>query len=133
MIKLRPLSIKWSEWTVRMRGLPRASRPYDAQTILRDVSVWQRGVDEWLLSLSEDQIKDLLQLAIAETDMLFAAIDHISPEFYESERLDFRKRFYELQPLVATASRLALPGYQRIDDLLSSLEGFAAERTDWLP
>jgi len=131
--KLRPLTIKWSDWTIRMRALPRPIRPYDAQVILRDVSAWQKRIDEWILSLPGDQIRDLIQLADAEIDMLFASLDRMSPEFMEDDRLEFRTRFYELQPLIATVTRLALPGYEWVTDMLCSLEAYAKERTDWLP
>lgn len=130
-IVIPPLTISWSTW----RALARIPKPQnDLESILRDVSAWQKRVDAWIGSLTERQKHDLLQLAMAEIDILYAAADTPKDSaFLEDERLDFRTRFYELVPLVATCERLNVPDVQRVRQYLNGLESYVTERMEWLP
>jgi hypothetical protein len=131
-IVLQPLTIQWTEWRTRAQAI--IQWPRDMKSVLRDLSEWQRQTDEWITSLSEQQKHDLLQLAGAEIDMLYCMVDQLIPEkYYESERLDFRTRFYHLTPLVATCERLQVYGVERVRAALNGLEDYATKRRQWLP
>jgi hypothetical protein len=132
-ISIPPLTVKWADWRAHAR------RPviteHAAETIMRDMSIWQRRVDTWIKSLNEQQQHDLMQLAMAEIDMLWCIFDTPkNSEFYEDDRLDFRTRFYELMPLVNTAVRLGVKDTARVKLALADLENYATyNREDWLP
>lgn len=131
-IVLQPLTIKWADW--RAIGRPALSKPYSSQSILREVSTWLVRVDAWVNALTEQQKHDLMQLGMAEIDMLYCAVDAPKDSPYaEDERLDFRTRFYDLQLLVNSFTRLGVINAEHVLSMFRGLEDYATERKGWLP
>lgn len=136
-MNLRPLKWHWGEWTERFRRLEAQRRdilPEDVSGLITTISAWDHEMRKYLVNLSDDEKKDVIDLLVAETDMLFQTAD--PPDGYkptEDDRLDFRVRFYEALPLLVLAERLNFPKADVARRCFRDLEMWVIEKRGWLP
>jgi hypothetical protein len=142
MIDVEPIEFSWmEEWLPRVRAsLPRMraammSAESPAIAAARSIGEWQNETDAWLRSLSTKKQRDVVELLLAENDMLWETIypsDGRKPVVDSDEFTDFRTRFYEGIPLALAIERLTLPRSGFVGDMWRQLRDFAEER-NWLP
>jgi hypothetical protein len=148
MIQLQPLRWHWQDWVTRHRALHTLchARPLPicarnpAIALLEVISLWTAETNAWLSSLDDGQRRDVIDLIMAECDMLWQVVDpaaHTPSGYFPDpptadDRTDFRDRFYTVQPLVVLVAQLNFPHVERAQRALADLDKFATDK-EWLP
>lgn len=139
VLYIRPLEFHWDEWTPRIR-----TNHAHVLTVLKmqgpvvgsqAIGQFERETDEWLRTFSDNKKLDVVELLLAECDMLCMTLmpdEGKTPPSDSDEAMDFRQRFHEALPLAIAVERVQLHRAGIALKAFRLLER-QAEQKGWLP
>ena len=136
ILNISPIVFKWHTWTERCR-----QQTQEALEVLKNRGavagcqlIDRQRADNvrWIQSLTETEKRDVIDLLLAEADMLFDLMHPSGMKRDEERSTEFRERFYEALTLTNIARHADLLGSSAVMDRFRDIE-IEAEQVGWMP